>query len=363
MEEIKNIDNPEVIDLREVAKKIWARRKLMTIALIIAFVLACVWILPQPRYYTAEVTLAPEMENIAGGGGLADIAASFGFDVGGGTSSDAIYPTLYPDLMQSSEFILGLFDVQVKNEDGDVNTDYYTYLTKHQKKNIWMAPVVWVKKLIKQISPKKEQLTIASGSSTSRFNPFCLTEKQDNIVNLVRDNITCDVDLKTSVITIRVVDQDRLICASMADSVRMRLQDYITDYRTKKARHDYAYYQELTEKAKRDYENALAAYSQYTDTHKDVMLQAYISQRDKLENEVEMKYQSYTAFVTQLQAAEAKVRERTPAFTTLQCATVPQKPFRPKRMIFVLTIMFLTAIGVSLYILRDDLKSMFLSSK
>ena len=86
------------------------------------------------------------------------------------------------------------------------------------------------------------------------------------------------------------------------------------------------------------------------------MLQAYISERDKLENVMALKYEAYSSMLTQETMAKAKVQERTPAFTTLKTATVPAKPAGPKRMIFVASMLFLTTLGTVIYILRKLLK-------
>ena len=45
-------------------------------------------------------------------------------------------------------------------------------------------------------------------------------------------------------------DQDPLICKTVADSVRNRLQDFITVYRTDKARKDVRYYENLQPRQK-----------------------------------------------------------------------------------------------------------------
>jgi hypothetical protein len=55
-----------------------------------------------------------------------------------------------------------------------------------------------------------------------------------------------------------------------------------------------------------------------------------------------------------LEAAKAKVQDRTPAFTIIEGAAVPVKPAGPKRMIFVIGMMFLTFIGTSFYITKKD---------
>ena len=65
---------------------------------------------------------------------------------------------------------------------------------------------------------------------------------------------------------------------------------------------------------------------------------------------MQLKYNTYTAMAAQMQTADAKVQERTPAFTTIQESSVPVKPAGPKRMIFVALILFLTFLGTSVYI-------------
>jgi capsule polysaccharide export protein KpsE/RkpR len=130
----------------------------------------------------------------------------------------------------------------------------------------------------------------------------------------MKSNITCDVDVKTEMIVITVQDQDPLVCAIIADSVCGRLQKFITDYRTSKARNDYAYYKNLTKEAKDDYEKAVDVYSDFCDANRNPILQSALSKRDKLENDMQIKLNTYNAMSTQLEASKAKVQENTPAF-------------------------------------------------
>lgn len=354
-------EKKEYIDLREVARELLSRKKLFIKTLTVAFILSCVWIYPQPRYYTAEVTLAPEMENIAGGGGLSDIAASFGFDLGGGSVGDAIYPTLYPDVIGSREFIIRLFDVKVQTSDGAVETDYFTYLTKHQAHNPYTFPYYWIRRQIRNLT-STPKTTPATGRNTgARFDAFSLSEDQNAVVELVQQMVKCDVDLKTNVISISVEDQDAYICACMADTVRVLLQDYIIDYRTKKARNDVEYYEKLVAEAEVEYSRAIEQYDKYSDSHMNLLLQTNKSEQDRLYNNAEIAYQSYTTMMTQLQAAKARLQERTPSFSVLQSSTIPQKPYKPKRMIFVLGMMFVTMIGTAIYIFKDGIIKQLLS--
>ena len=185
-----------------------------------------------------------------------------------------------------------------------------------------------------------------------KANPFQLTKQQDEIVKLMMDNIKCNVDKKNYVISISVEDQDPLICATLADTVQAKLQDFITDYRTKKAKKDLEYYKKLSSDAKSKYERIRQQYGSYSDANQDVVLESYRLKANDMENEMQLLYNTYTTLQAQVQQAQAKLLMQTPAFTTLQSASVPLKPAGPKRMLFVLGMTVLVFLIISIYSTR-----------
>ena len=355
-------ENREVIDLREVAKKIWGRRKLFYIVWLITFVLSCAIILPIPRTYQAEVTVAPESAE-AQGGSLSSIASSFGFNIGNMTSSDAFYPDIYPEVMESNEFIADLMKVKVETLDGTVNTDYYEYLKSYQQKTFYMVPVHWLRRQIRNLTEGDKTMYANKGGEGSGLSTFMMSENQTTLFELVRSSVVCSVDKKTGIVTINVTDQDPLVCAAIADSARVHLQDFITRYRTNKARVDYEYYLKLTNDAKAEYEKASKAYSAYCDSHLNTILQSELSKRDELENDLSMKMTAYNTMNTQLVTAKAKIQECTPAFSLLQGPVVPLKPTGPKRMLFVIGMLFLASIGTVIYVFKDGILDQLLGRK
>ncbi len=346
-------NNQEVIDLRVLVKKVLKKKWKIALTVLITGIIAAILIVQVPRTYTSKVMLAPETESLPSGGTLGSLAASFGFDLASMQSNDAIYPLLYPDLFESNDFVVSLFDIEVETIDESVKTDYYDYLVNHQDCAPWDPAIRWIKKLFKQKAKVKK--SAGNEGTDTKANPFMLSELETNIVETITSNISCDVDRKTDVITISVSDQDPLICATLADSIRQRLQNFITQYRTSKSRADMEYYSQLVQEAMTDYNIAMRKYSEYSDAHQNMILQSYISERDELENDMQMKYNTYTAMNTQLQAAKAKVQECTPAFTVLQNATVPIKAEGPKRMLFVLGMMFLAFVIYIVCIVKDDI--------
>ena len=328
------------IDLGMISRAAWKHRRAFLIGLPAVFVLSCLFIVCIPRYYRSTVKLAPEMSSFSGSS-LSEVASSFGIDIGSSpTSGDAIFPELYPELVSSSDFVTSLFTIPVTTIDGSLHTTYYDYLLNHQQKAWWTAATDWLKRLV---------LPTDTVPSTAKANPFRLTRKQYGVAKTIGQNVKCSVDKKNYVIAIEVEAQDPLICATMADSVKGRLQEFITAYRTKKALNDLHYTQRLQEAAKKKYEEARRAYGAMADANRDIVLTSYRLKAEDLENEMQLQYNNYTALTAQLQAAHAKVQENTPAFTTLQTSTVPVRPAGPKRMLFVLAMMLVGTIVITLY--------------
>ena len=341
----ENKKNPKVIDLRVIAKKIWANKKLFYKVLPIVFVLSCIYILSIPRYYTSETKLAPEMESSGAGGTLGSIAASFGFDLSDMQTSDAITPLLYPDLMEDNAFVVNILNIKVESQDEDIKSTYHDYLKDFQKTAWWSYPINWLKSLL----PKKEDPVGNKG----KFDAYHLSKNEDTILNLARKNISISIDKKTGVITIATNAQDPLICKTLADSIKDKLQVFITDYRTNKARVDYEYYKGLTVEAKQDYERMRQRYGAFIDGNVNIALQSVRLKAEEMESEMELKLNNYNTLNSQMLAAKAKIQERTPAFTVIKGAAVPLKPAGPKRMIFVAGMLVLACIILSLYSIRS----------
>ena len=341
-----NKKNNEVIDLRVIFKKILANKKLYFKVLPIVFVLSCAYILCIPRTYTSSLSLAPEMNNSSSlGGTIGSLASSFGFDIGNMETSDAINPMLYPDLMEDNGFVVGLFDIKVASADGEIKCNYYDYLTKYQDAPFWSKGVNSIKKLFAE---KETQI-----KGVSKSSPYMLSKRQDGIAEDIRKNITISIDKKTAVITITAQAQDPLICKTLADSVKERLQVFITNYRTSKARVDEQYYKRLVTEAKREYEKSRQRYGSYADANTDVQLASLRSKQEDMENDMQLRYNTYSTMMTQYQAAKAKVQERTPAFTVVKGAARPIRPTKPKRMVFVLGMLVLATIMITIYSLKD----------
>lgn len=336
-------NNVITIDLRLIVRRIIKEKILFLITIPLIMVLSILYIWNEPRYYTTDTKLAPEINNSGNTGTIGSLASSLGIDMSQMKSADAITPMLYPDLMEDNKFVVELFNIPITTTKGKQYT-YFDYLANHQKKS-------WIGRLL---SKKQKPITLDT------ISPYHLTKAQADVAEIIRKNVSLKVDTKDGVITITTTSQDPLISKTIADSLRTKLKEFITTYRTDKARKDVAYYKKLTQEALDDYEKARKEYADFSDANQDVILQSIQSKTEDLENDMQLKYNTYSAAKNQYDAAKAKLQETIPVFTIIKGAQVPIKPAGPKRVIFVLVVFIITNMILTLIALRKDIKKIFI---
>lgn len=348
MAENNNYQNPDVqependeleIDWMEILRKIIAIRKTLYKAAGVGVVLGIIIALSIPKQYTVTVTLSPEMGGDKASGGLASLASSF---LGGGTSSspDALNATLAPDIVASTPFILELFNIKVQTLDGELDTTLVAYLD--DQRSSWFSYIVKAPSMA--IGAIKSLFSEEADTATV-LNPFQLTKEESEKVEELRKVLTADVDKKTAKTTISVTLQDPKVTAIVADSVVAKLQQYIIDYRIKKAKEDCAYLEQLYKERQQEYYDAQSKYAHYFDSNRNIALQSVRAEQERLQNDMSLAYQVYSQVAQQLQVARAKIQEEKPVFAVVEPATVPLQPSGTSRKMILVGIVFLAVCG------------------
>jgi uncharacterized protein involved in exopolysaccharide biosynthesis len=353
MTENKNYQNPEVqependeitIDWMDILRRIIAIRKTLYKAAGVGVVLGIIIALSIPKQYTVTVSLSPEMNGDKASGGLASLASSF---LGGGatsSSNDALNLTLAPNIVSSTPFVLDLFDTRVQTLDGEQDTTLVAYLD--EQKSPWFSYIIKAPSMA--IGAIKSLFT-EEADTTATLNPFQLTEKEAAKVKGLRQSILAEVDKKTSMTTITVTLQDPKVTAIVADSVVGKLQQYIIDYRIKKAKEDCAYLEELYHERQQEYYDAQSKYAHYFDTNRNIAFQSVRAEQERLQNDMNLAYQVYSQVAQQLQVARAKIQEEKPVFAVVEPATVPLEPSGISRKVIFLGIIFILVCGTGFW--------------
>ena len=333
----------EEIDLLELALKVWAERKWILKCCGYAVIVGLVIAFSIPKEYTATATIAPELSDGKNGGGLSSLAAMAGINMSASSSADAIYTDLYPDIVSSTPFITELFDVHVESLNAKIDTTLYGYIDDYQRSPWWSAvtsaPFKVLGWIISIFKDKEEP------RDNAKLDPFHLTNEEADVVRALSQRISVFVDKKTGLTTLSVTMQDARIAACLTDTVMSQLQNYVTEYRTNKARKYFQFQQSLFERKKKEYEKAQEEYAKFADANKNIILLSYRVEQERLENDMRLAYNVYTSVAQQLQVAEAKVQEITPVYTIVEPATIPIRAAKPNKAMVLIGIVLLVGVG------------------
>ena len=326
------------ISLIKLVEQLWSRKWKIILVAFLSGVLGFVLALDIPKKYKTVVTLAPEASESELASAASSISSMLGMSIGA-SGTDALYPELYPDIINTIPFSVEMLNIPVCTIDSSYVGDLYHYLVSHQK-----SP--WWSRIRTKIKSKFQSKNMGGYDGLDAYR---LTKRQMNIINSFHDKVTCDVDVKTSVITLTSAMQDKQVACIVADSLCVKLQEYITAYKTNKAKNDLNTMQRLYDDAKRDYLTAQQEYATFLDRNTNLVRESAKAEAVRLENEQNITFGVYQEMSTQLAAARAKLQEQTPAFTVLEPARLAEWHFAPKKSIIAILFAFLGGIGACIW--------------
>ena len=335
-----HVDEEIEIDLMDLLRKVIGIRKKIYKAAGIGLIIGVIVAISIPKQYTVEVTLSPEMGNDKAGG-LSGLAASFlGSGVTMGDGTDALNASLSADIVSSTPFLLELSAMEIPVTKNEVMT-LNTYLD--EETSPWWSYVIGFPGMViggvKSLFTEEDE--IASFDKTSQ-GAIELSKQDSRKIATLKKVITASVDKKTSMTSVTATFQDPKVAAVVADSVVKKLQEYIIDYRTFKAKEDCIYLEKLFKERQQEYYAAQKKYADYLDSHDNLILQSVRAEQERLQNDMSLAYQVYSQVASQLQVARAKVQEEKPVFAVVEPAVVPLEPSGTSRKVYVLAFIFLS---------------------
>ena len=336
------------IDLMEYARKLWAARKLLLKVAGMAAIVALVIAYSIPKKYTAEVLLSPESSK-GGGSSMAGMAAMLGLgNVSMGGDANALNFSMASDIVASTPFILEIIHTPVQTIDGKMDTTLVAYLAT--QKAPWWSTVMSLPSMaiggIRSLFSSNEET-----EEEKPIDPFRLTPQQKGQIEAVQSIIEIGADNKSGMTKLSVTVQDPLVAATLADTVLVKLQAYITKYKTSKAQEDCKYWEELYEERKKEYYEAQERYAQYSDMNQGVIRQSVRIEQERLQNEQSLAFQLFNQVSMQLQMSRTKLQEEKPAFAVLEPASVPLYPAGTSKKIILAGFVFLAVACTTVWVL------------
>lgn len=334
------------IDLIALFRKLYINRKNIYKAVGIGIAAGIIIGFSLPRTYQVDVNLSPE-SGVSATGGLSGIASMFGLGSASAEfGEDALTFNMFPEIVKTNPFALEMLQIPIQTQKGD-SIILYDYLDT-EKKSWWGYAMGAPGMLIGGIKSlfKEEQK-----DSIKAIDPFRLTPEQSGRIGMLKKILEVKTDKKNNMTKVTVSLQDPLAAAIVADSAVHKLQEYITDYRTRKAKQDYDFQLSLCKQYKKEYFEAQQEYAKFADANRNVILQTVTSEKERLQKNLTLAEQIYSQSMGQLQVLRGKVQEAKPVFAVVEPATVPLVPTSPKKMLIIIAFAFLAFVFESAWIL------------
>lgn len=334
------------IDLVTLFHKLIQKRKSLYKAIGAGIIAGTIIGFSLPKTYQVDVSLSPE-SGVSATSGLSGIASMFGLgNASAGFGEDALTFNMFPEIVKTNPFALEMLQIPVQTQKGDC-VILYDYLDTEKKpwwSHIMGAPGILIGGI--QSLFKEEQK-----DSIRAIDSFRLTPEQSGRIGMLKKVLEVETDKKSNMTKVTVSLQDPLAAAIVADSAVHKLQEYITDYRTRKAKQDYDFQLSLCEQYKKEYFEAQQEYAKFADANRNVILQTVTSEKERLQKNLTLAEQIYSQSMGQLQVLRVKVQDAKPVFAVVEPATVPLAPASPKKRLIIIAFAFLAFVLESAWIL------------
>ncbi len=307
-------------------KVCWQHKRLYIVVCIACILLAIAVFISIPKVYAATIKVADEPQEIDILVGLDTYSAWIKQGMADVNGKEGLLSLeIYSKFVKSKSFLENLSTIYIPK----YKMNYYDYLSLYHKSAWWNT-------LINRIS-------IAFGASN----------KKEQVLDILKSNVSSNISEKYSTITIRVDDNDAEVAALLADSIKVRLQEEIAEARHEVYKADFQNAKNEKNRLASRYHKAQEEYSDYLDSHFD----SYDSQQEvkstleSLQKERDAALDDYSEAYEQYMRAQILVNRDISSFSVLKNPTIALKPVSPIFALYIFLFLFLGIVFTTWWVL------------
>ena len=328
------MNNENEIDLIEIIRKLWLKRKFILKVTVICACLGILVALFSAKEYSAGCTMVPQLGEKNVNSGLGGLAAMAGINLGSSGSGDVLSPKIYPKILSSVPFQKELMQAKIKFEDYEEPVcllDYYTG-EEYQKFSLMGTIAKYTVGLpgliIGAIRGEQPEVTLPFSSETSIQT---VSKEEKDCMDILKGKIFLNLNEKEGYVTLSVSMPEPVAAAQLAACVQSMLQKYITEFKIEKAQANLEFIEERFRDAKKEFEKRQQDLAQFRDANRNVATNVAKTTDERLSNEYTVALGVYSELAKQREQANIQVKENTPVFTIVEPVTVPRERSKPKR--------------------------------
>ncbi len=363
----KRQTSEDEIDLIEVALKIWAERRFILKVVAVFFVLGLIIAFGSKKEYKAETTFI--MEDNSGGstasGLLSQVSGLAGISLGGTESGDILSPELFPNIINSTSFLVKLARQPVYFEELDATYtlgEYFNEVDKPSLVNHIMGFTIGLPgKILVLFKGRLPEEKVFKDELIQKIEaqekPLKLTRKEQDIIKNLSERITINLDEKTGILNLGTELPDPNASAEVTSLALDDLTEYIIAYQTEKATTDLKFIEGQYAQAEKRFQKAQDKLASFRDRNMNVITAKAQTEEERLQAEYDLAFNVYNGLAQQYEQAKIEVQEKTPVFKVVNEVKVPLERSKPKKSLIMVVMIFVGGIvGVGLIVIKKIFK-------
>lgn len=360
----QNPGTEQEIDLIEVAKRLWTKRKFILKVTGTFMVLGLLVALFSAKEFTASTVVVPQTGSKGGGSSLSGLAAMAGISLGNIGEGETLSPKVYAKVLNNVDLQKELMYTPVNFEEFSEPVtllDYYTN-EKYRKTSVMGTvkkytiglPFVILGAIRGEAEEKPMIATVGSnGKTLSTF-----TKDELKCLKTLKSKYNLTINDKDGYVSISASLPEPLAAAQVAQRLQDLLQKYVTEFKIQKAAANYNFIKQRYDEAKATFEARQTEYARFQDANRTLSSALSKTREEQIKSEYNIANSLYNELAKQLVQAEIKVKEDTPILTVVEPVVVPREKSKPKRPMILIMFTFLGGfLGCGLVFAFDFLKN------
>jgi uncharacterized protein involved in exopolysaccharide biosynthesis len=336
------------IDLIEVLKVIWAGRKTIYKTLVVFFVLGLIISFGSQKEYKSEMKLLIMDQSKSGlSGMLSQFGGLAGVNLGSASISDEmISPELYPEIIQSTPFLIDILNQKVHIGKLDTIATVYDFLFKLNPSSgleIIKKYTIGLPFAIMKLFHSKGKGEVYKDIDTIRdlSRPLKIDIELETLAESVKERIKVTKGETDEMVLISVEMPDARVAAELNSVVVKLLTEYTINYRIQKAKADLDFITEQHKQAESKYHDIQQRLAEYQDANQGISSASARTEGERLQSEFNLAFNIYNTLSQQYEQAKIKVQEKTPVIRIIEPAKEPNYRSKPKRLLILISMLFL----------------------
>ena len=349
---IKEVLDQQEVKISDLILLFSQKRRVFYITLLVIVFLGIVKYWTTPKEYESVAIMLSEVEEDGGKmgqlGGLAGLAGINLSSMSGTNMNNSFSPELYPKLLESKSFLLGLIKEEFYFETKGKKMSIEEYMLEERPDDVISKSlkfIVGFPNLILSLFEEKIEVPQVNTESTSQELDLAyihISPDQSYVIEEVKKLIK--IDTKGRMITLSVKMPEPVIAAEFNVLVFKKILDFVRNYKIEKKKNNLFFIEASALEAEDNFKKAQINLAAFRDANQGIISQRVRTREEQLNAEFNLAFQLYSSLKQELENSKIELKKETPIFTVFEEAVVPNAPANSSPFKVILISFFLGAI-------------------